>query len=155
LNEGGAINSLGILADAADLVTSPGSQGLSRDSIERHSSVLIIAGSETTATTLSAVTYYLGTHPEVMARVMAEVRNTYASDDDIGLHNDVQTPYLHAVIEETLRLFPAAPTGSARVINKDGEEVDGKFLPPGVSNVVPCDVPLHLSFSGPIVKSST
>lgn len=106
--------------------------GMSLESIEEHSSVLIIAGSETTATTMSGATYYLTSHPEALARAVAEVREAYSGDDQISLNNrDVQTPYVDAVLNEALRLFPAAPLPFPRVINKDGEIIDGQFIPPG------------------------
>jgi cytochrome P450 len=89
---------------------------------------------------MSAATYFLTTHPDALARATAEVRESFASDDDINLSHDVPTPYVQAVVEETLRLFPAAAVGTPRVINEDGEIVDGKFIPPGVSNLAPLHV---------------
>jgi len=84
---------------------------------------------------MSAATYFLTTHPDVLARAAAEVRESYANDDRISLNHDVQTPYVEAVLNETLRLFPAAPVPVPRVINKDGEIIDGRYIPPGVSNL--------------------
>lgn len=109
---------------------------MSLESIEEHASVLIIAGSETTATTLSGATYYLTTHPDVLARAAAEVRESYSDNDAISLNHDVQTPFVEAVLNETLRLFPAAPVPVPRVINKDGEIIDGRYIPQGVSDLI-------------------
>ena len=90
---------------------------------------------------MSAATYFLTTHPDVMDRAMAEVRKSYATNDEISLHHEVQTPYVQAVLEETLRLFPAAPAPSPRVINKDGEVIDGRYIPHGVNNQISSHVP--------------
>ncbi|KAG8170257.1 hypothetical protein KVR01_001002 [Diaporthe batatas] len=105
--------------------------GLSVEGIEEHAALLILAGSETTATTMSAATYFLTTHPNVLARAVAEVRQSYVDDKEISLTQDVQTPFVEAVLNETLRLFPAAPVPVPRVINKDGEIIDGRYIPPG------------------------
>ncbi|KAF7978575.1 hypothetical protein HWV62_45513 [Athelia sp. TMB] len=70
---------------------------------------IMIAGRDTTAATLTFLAYFLGQHPEVFQRLREEVlasvgptaRPTY---DDV---RDMK--YLRAVINETLRLFPAVP----------------------------------------------
>lgn len=70
---------------------------------------IMIAGRDTTAATLTFLIYFLAEHPDVMARLREEVlaqigpsaRPTY---DDV---RDMK--YLRAVINETLRLFPAVP----------------------------------------------
>ncbi|KZP20533.1 cytochrome P450 [Athelia psychrophila] len=70
---------------------------------------ILIAGRDTTASTLTFVIYLLATNPavlvrlreEVLTRVGASARPTY---DDIR-----EMKYLRAVINETLRLFPSVP----------------------------------------------
>ncbi|POS68852.1 isotrichodermin C-15 hydroxylase [Diaporthe helianthi] len=106
--------------------------GLSFDEIVENASPLIIAGSETSATTMSAVTYFLTTHPEALARAVAEVRESFSSNEAISLTQSVQTPFLDAVFNETHRLFPAAPVPTPRVVNKDGEIIDGRYIPGGI-----------------------
>lgn len=103
-----------------------------------------MAGSETTATTLSAATYYLTTHPEILAKVQREIRNTFTNEDEIGLDSKKPLPYLQAVIEESLRLFPPAPLPSARVIRRTGEIVADTHIPAGVSACAP---PIAFSFA--------
>ena len=48
---------------------------MSRPEIIANSSVLIVAGSETTATLLSGATYYLLQNPTKLARLQDEVRS--------------------------------------------------------------------------------
>jgi len=70
---------------------------------------IMIAGRDTTASTLTMVIYFLAKHPHVMDRLREEIltkvgpsrRPTY---DDIR-----EMKYLRAVLNETLRLFPPVP----------------------------------------------
>lgn len=88
------------------------SKALSMKEIYNTAAVFSIAGSETTATTMSAATFFILTHPSVWDRLKAEVRNTFASDVEIHVSsiND-NLPYMLAVLNETLRMYPPIPTG--------------------------------------------
>ncbi|KAL9093841.1 MAG: hypothetical protein Q9165_003764 [Trypethelium subeluteriae] len=110
-------------------------KGLSRAELEVDASILIIAGSETTATTMSGTTYYLLKYPETLERLKAEVRSAFASEEDINFLSVQELHYMNACIKEGLRLFPPIPTGLARVLEDrpGGEYVSGCFVPDGVS----------------------
>ncbi|KAI5802953.1 cytochrome P450 [Geopyxis carbonaria] len=99
-----------------------------------HSSVLIVAGSETTATFLSGVTYYLCRTPHAYAALVAELRTTFASYSHITGHATESLPYLNAVIDEGLRIYPPVPIALPR--RSPGETVDGIFIPAGVEVAV-------------------
>lgn len=99
-----------------------------------HASDFVLAGSETTATTLSCIMYYLLRTPEVMAKLQAEVRTQYQHYEDINLASVQHLPYLKAVILEGMRIFPPVPFALPRVVPEGGDEVDGWFLPAGVSD---------------------
>ncbi|KAB1220301.1 Cytochrome P450 81D11 [Morella rubra] len=70
---------------------------------------MYIAGSDTSETTLEWAISLLLNHPDVLQKVRAEI------DDQVGhgrLLNELdlaRLPYLHCVINETLRLFPTVP----------------------------------------------
>lgn len=97
-----------------------------------HASDFVLAGSETTATALSAITYYLLRTPEVMQRLKAEIRAAFKSYSEIDAQSTIRLSYLRAVILEGLRIYPPLPLGLPRIVPEGGDIVDGHFLPAGV-----------------------
>ncbi|KAK5991781.1 Cytochrome P450 monooxygenase lcsI [Cladobotryum mycophilum] len=71
--------------------------------------ILTIAGSETTATTLSGTINYLVNNPDKLEALAREVRGQFASLEDITLDGLRTLPYLDAVLREGLRLCPPIP----------------------------------------------
>ncbi|KAL6856809.1 cytochrome P450 [Trichoderma novae-zelandiae] len=107
------------------------SEKLSFNELVSNSSLLIAAGSETTATALSAATYYLGLYPEAFSKLAAEVRSAFSSERDISLTNVQHLTYLQAVIDEAMRLFPSAPGTQPRIISPGGDTIVGRYIPEG------------------------
>ncbi|CEJ58377.1 hypothetical protein PMG11_07034 [Penicillium brasilianum] len=92
----------------------------------------ITAGSDTTATTIANVLYYLATHPVVYKRLQQEV------DEADGTQDIAQPlPYLEAVVNETLRLKPVVPSGQWRVTPPEGLFIDEVWIPGNTIVVVP------------------
>lgn len=87
--------------------------------------VLIIAGSETvspgvrllqselnadlaqTASALAGIMYFLGRYPDVLSRLTTEIRTSYNEEREINVASLSDRTMLNAVLEESLRLFPA------------------------------------------------
>ncbi|WP_084523795.1 cytochrome P450 [Nocardia inohanensis] len=67
---------------------------------------LLVAGHETTATTLVWALYRLHRTPQALARLRSELAAAGASIDPLEL---AKLPYLDAVCQETLRLHPPVP----------------------------------------------
>lgn len=108
--------------------------GMTREEIKATSGILVIAGSETTATLLSGATFLLLKNPSVLAKAVEEVRNTLVNASDITFDSvKAQLPYLNACIEESLRLYPPVPSVLPRRTGPDGDVIDGHFIPPDVS----------------------
>ena len=99
-----------------------------------HASDFVLAGSETTATAIGAMTYYLLRTPAVMAKLQQEIWEAFRSYDEICDKSTLGLPYLRAVILEGLRIYPPLPLGLPRIVPKGGDTVDGHFLPERVSS---------------------
>jgi cytochrome P450 len=79
---------------------------------------VIVAGSDTTGMALANVIFYLLTHPMVMSRLRTELDEAADNTDfdvDIESTRLADLKYLQAVINETMRLAPAVPSGTQRV----------------------------------------
>lgn len=101
----------------------------SQGKLESNAELLIIAGSETTATTLSGIAYFLSKHDHCMAELQKEVTSSFSSYDEINGDATGRLPYLNAVIEEGLRMYPPVAFGVPRVC--PGAMVSGHYIPPG------------------------
>ncbi|KAH8655271.1 cytochrome P450 3A17 [Xylariales sp. PMI_506] len=99
------------------------------DEIVQNSRVLIAAGSETTASALSGLTYYLMHHPEVYRKLADEIRSSFKSEEDICMRSTANLPYLMACIEEGLRIYPPVPETPPRI--SPGDMVGGHYIPAG------------------------
>ncbi len=98
-----------------------------------NSAILVIAGSETTATLLSGATYLLLTNPAAMSKLKDEVRSSFQSDDEITLSSVNNLHYMLACLNESLRRYPPIPGGLPRTVPKGGANIAGAFVPQGVS----------------------
>lgn len=95
----------------------------------------MVAGSDTTAISLSAILYYLLRHPTCFERLRAEV-DEHASErggGHIAFKESQGMPYLQAVIKEALRMHPATGLPLERVVPEGGATISGYFFPEGVS----------------------
>ncbi|KAF2489570.1 cytochrome P450 [Lophium mytilinum] len=108
-----------------------GEKGMSADELNESTLILVLAGSETTATVLTGMTYFMLQRPEVYEILKNEIRTTFKSSEDMSIVSVGQLKYLNACIEEGLRMFPPAPTALPRIAPKAGEVVCGRFVPEG------------------------
>lgn len=106
--------------------------GMSEGEMLNNASVLVLGGSETSATTLSGATFLLLTHPDVMKKLVHETRTSFQSADEITLFSVNKLTYMLAVIEESMRLYPPVVFTGWRTPPKGGGRVMGKFIPEGV-----------------------
>ena len=90
---------------------------------------LLFAGHETTASALAWALYWINRLPEVQDKLLKEL-NTLAPNSDPS--EIARLPYLTAVCQETLRIYPIAMTTFARIL-KSPFEVMGYKLEPGTA----------------------
>lgn len=113
-----------------------GKPGLTRDEMDSNATAFMVAGTETTATTLSGLTYLLTQHPESMKKLADEVRGTFDSSDAITMDKIAHLPYLNACLKESLRRYPPVPVGLPHLTPRDGSTICGHYVPPGVSRIL-------------------
>ncbi|KAF3764123.1 hypothetical protein M406DRAFT_291163 [Cryphonectria parasitica EP155] len=103
---------------------------------EMHANALdfMVAGSETTATLLSALVYLLLTNPDKLNILMREVRGQSADTESLTIEVLAGFGYLNACIQEALRIYPPVPLGIPRAISSNpdrGQIVCGCWVPSG------------------------
>ncbi|KXN65959.1 cytochrome P450 [Conidiobolus coronatus NRRL 28638] len=96
--------------------------------------ILLFAGVDSTASTMSLCIYNLLKYPKVYASLLEELDRVKPFDQETGeikpyLWCRENLPYLEAVIYETLRLTPAFPLGVPRVVPEQGTTVGDYYLP--------------------------
>jgi cytochrome P450 len=94
------------------------------------------AGSDTTAIALTAWMYLLLTNETAYEKLVAEVRGTFKSHEDINWTGVKNLPYLGACINETLRMMPPAPGNFTRMVPPDGGSINGRWVPGKVSRMI-------------------
>lgn len=103
-------------------------QALSMEEIKHNAGAYIIAGSDTTSNTLTYLVWSVCRHPSIKKQLLAEL-STLSEDFTDG---DLKAlPYLNRVIDETLRLYSAAPGGLPRVVPEGGATFGEHWLPGG------------------------
>jgi cytochrome P450 len=123
--------------DLWDLVLKQGEGaegGLRRDEMDVNADLFMIAGTETTATLLSGLTYLLLTHPESLEKLVAEIRGAFVTSGDIDLETTRGLPYLNACIKEALRRYPPLPVALPHLTPPQGSTICGHYVPPNVSH---------------------
>ncbi|TXG52487.1 hypothetical protein EZV62_021656 [Acer yangbiense] len=76
------------------------------DLIKGTIQVMLIAGTHSTVTTMQSVVPHLMSHPDVLQNVRDEIDNHVGNSRLINDTDLTKLPYLHCVINETLRLSP-------------------------------------------------
>ncbi len=108
---------------------------MSFEKLSENAFILVLAGSETTATTLSGATYLLLTHPEILEKLYHEVRSTFSSTEEITIASVGKLSYMLAVLNESLRLYPPVTSTLVRVVPPKGGQIAHRYVPGGVSMV--------------------
>lgn len=98
--------------------------------VKLEAGALIVAGSDTTAVSLTYLVWCVLSRPEVAASLSIELRRL---PDDYSDRDLEDLPVLSAIIEETLRLYGAAPGGIPRQKPSGPEYLGGYLIPPGTT----------------------
>ena len=116
---------LGMLIEARDQKTG---QAVPDRQLVNEIKTLIVAGHETTASTLNWTWYLLSQHPEVEEKLSSELNNLLGSQIP-GLDDLPKFAYTRQVIDEALRLYPAGWLLTRRALKDD--HLGDYFVPAG------------------------
>jgi cytochrome P450 len=103
---------------------------MSHEEIVSSAQSYIVAGSDTTAHSLTYLTWAVCRDEKIKAKLVGELQNLPDGYQDEDLK---ALPYLNQVIQETLRLYSAAPAFLPREVPAGGCEIDGHWMPGGTA----------------------
>ncbi|MEW6491881.1 MAG: cytochrome P450 [Cyanobacteriota bacterium] len=104
-------------------------QAMTDEELHDELMTLLIAGHETTASALMWALYWIEHLPEVHEKLLREL-DTLGNTDD--LMEIARLPYLNAICQETLRIYPVVPSAFIRVL-KSPMELAGYQFPKGTA----------------------
>jgi hypothetical protein len=107
--------------------------GVTRDEMDATMAVIVVAGAETTATLLAGCLYLLCRNVETLEKLKKEVLAEFSHAGEITITRVGHLPYLWAVLEESLRIYPPVPGSFGRVVPAEGASICGYWVPGGVS----------------------
>jgi len=97
-------------------------------------SVMMNAGSTTTAIAMANVMYQLLVNPKCMQRLREEIDSVLDPGDVVAPYEKVKyLPYLRACLDESMRFFPPTSHGLPRQTPPEGANIFGEFVPGGVT----------------------
>ncbi|KAL6803672.1 cytochrome P450 [Trichoderma sp. SZMC 28012] len=119
--------------------------------IEAEVATLLDAGSDTTAISLTHTMYFLMKSPAALSRLREELRVALDGSQEVAKYATVKNlPYLHACINESLRLLPPVAFGLNRMTPPEGLTIDGTWIP---GNTL-VGVPAYTAHRSPLFSNS-
>ena len=100
---------------------------MSNEELRDELMTLLFAGHETTASALSWAFYWVDYLPEVREKLLKELKDL---GDNPEPNTIARLPYLTAVCQETLRIYPIVPNATPRIASSD-IEIGSYKLPQG------------------------
>ncbi|KAL2108281.1 hypothetical protein VUR80DRAFT_4015 [Thermomyces stellatus] len=105
-------------------------RGLEWGEIVAEVSIMMNAGSDTTAIAMNNVMFWLLKNPACLARLREEVDAVLDPDEVVAPYAKVKhLPYLKACLDESLRLTPPTSFGLPRRTPPEGATILGEFVP--------------------------
>jgi len=129
-----SLHRLNMKTDRTDFMTrmaAPDS-GISEKEFIASADTILLGGSETTATLLSGITYYLLQNPRVYEKIVQEIRSKFDSEDQINVIGVNTLDYMLACLDETFRLYPPVP-GALPRRSVVGDTLAGEYVPPNTT----------------------
>jgi len=92
-------------------------EGLTTQQIADEVMVMLFAGHDTTAHSMSWFVYEVINNPDILNKLQTEIRSLIGNGDT-SVESANKMKYLDQVWKEVLRHYPAAPTGSDRLVTE-------------------------------------
>ena len=111
---------------------------LTHDELVSEAGLLIVAGTDTTITAISASIFYLLHNPTCLEALKSEIRGSFSELEEVRIGPQLETcQYLTACITEILRMSPPVGSLLPREVLDGGIVVDGERMPAGADLGVP------------------
>ncbi|OCK85223.1 putative cytochrome P450 monooxygenase [Lepidopterella palustris CBS 459.81] len=132
-----ALNRLHMKTDRIDFMSrmADPKSGVSEKEFIASADTVLLGGSETTATLLSGVTYYLLKNPHTLEKLVHEIRSKFDSENQIDSASVNSLDYMLACLNEAFRLYPPVP-GALPRRTITPETLVGKYVPPNTTVAV-------------------
>ena len=114
------------------------------DTLYGDCDTIVVAGSDTTASSLAAIFYYLAKFPKHVKKLREELNTLPEGELRYQAQQLKNMSHLNAVINETLRLLPPIASGVQRFTPAEGLQIGDTWIP-GFVNV---QVPSYAMFRG-------
>jgi cytochrome P450 len=100
--------------------------------LTEEANMLTAAGADTTSAVMAALFFYLVNDEEALEKLTAEIRTTFAKLDDVKSGKLLTScTYLHAAVEEALRMNPHGGSESRRQVRPGGIRIKDDVIPAG------------------------
>ncbi|KAK4235457.1 isotrichodermin C-15 hydroxylase [Achaetomium macrosporum] len=109
----------------------------SQNELLGEATLLMMAGSDTSSTTINTALFYLANHPRVLKKLEKELLKSFPKLADIHPNTAESCKYLRACLDEAMRLCPSMPSSIPRVVDEGGIQVVGEDIPAGLWVSVP------------------
>jgi cytochrome P450 len=99
---------------------------MSKEQIRNEAVVILMAGHETTANSLSWALYLISQYPQVESKLLEELK-TVLNGRPAGYEDLSRLKYTRAIFEEAMRLYPPVPILSR--VTLEGETIRNRSIP--------------------------
>lgn len=100
--------------------------------------LVIVGGSDTTASTLCYIFYHLAKDPSQVEKLRAEFEPLLkGGKTNLDPKDVANAKHLNGVIHEALRLHPPIPSGFPRLTPPQGITINGTYIPGNTTVVIP------------------